>query len=137
MGQLSGVHRDHVLILWPDIEPYIDRCFAKAKEHRWNSGDVLHLLMNRDLQLWCYYEPGVDLPIYIVLTELINYPRCRECNIFMVCGELHDDWRDDVENVVEWARLNGCQWVTAMARPGFAKAVGWERRQTYVVRGLE
>lgn len=131
----TGVPHNRVSYLWPLIEPFVDRYLAKAQEHRWNATDLLDSILERDRQLWLQFKDDGSIGT-VVITEIINYPRCREANVFMVSGELQDDWRAATETLVEWAAVSGCHYISAMARRGFAKAVGWEPRQHYIVRTI-
>lgn len=131
---LIGIPRNSLGVAWPEVLPFVERYLAKAKEHRWEPQDILAMLLERDMQLWVVHN-GADI-LTVVLTQIYNFPRARECNIFMVSGELQDDWRETVDELVRWAAEQGCHYVSAMARKGFAKAVGWDERQVYVVRAI-
>ena len=131
MAKMLGVPALAVPSVWPDVLPFIQGWLDKSKEHRWEASDILTMLNDSELQLWVIHDDGIRT---IVLTQLLNYPRCRECNIYMVSGELTDDWREHCDSLVTWAEAQGCHYVTAMARKGFAKAMGWDERQTYIVR---
>lgn len=136
MAKMQGVPYWDAERRWPEVLPFIERYFKKSKEHRWNADDLKHAVLERDMQLWVIEEQGeVET---VVLTELLNYPRVRECNVFMISGKMtaRDDWRDCVEEVVAWAAESGCHYITSMARKGSEKAMGWEVRQTYIVRAI-
>jgi hypothetical protein len=117
--------------LWHLVEPFVLRCFNKSGEHRYSVGDVYSFLLERELQLWITHSDN-DINL-IVITQILNYPQAKECNIFMVCGTLPDDWQDILSDLVEWAKASGCTHASAMARRGFANHAGWENRETYVV----
>lgn len=122
--------------VWPQVLHYVERYLEKSKEHRWNADDLLRCVLDRDMQLWLVTSNN-QLET-VVLTEIINYPRVRECNVFMVSGNMTtlEQWREVVEKVVEWAAESGCHYVSSMARRGSMKAMGWEDRQTYIVRTI-
>lgn len=136
MPVLRGVPHWDVERRWPECLPFVERYIAKSKEHRWNVDDLKAAVLDRDMQLWVIDESGEIETV--VLTEITNYPRVRECNVFMISGKMtvREDWRDVVEEVVEWAAENGCHYITSMARKGSEKAMGWEVRQTYIVRAI-
>lgn len=136
MLKLVGVPSFAAEECWPEIEHYVQSFIDKAKEHRFETSDILRSIIDRDRQLWIVTDDGALTTV--VITEIINYPRCRECNVFMVSGNMTtlDQWRDIVEKVVEWAAESGCHYVSSMARRGSMKAMGWEDRQTYIVRGI-
>lgn len=132
MAKLLGIPAMALPGAWPHVEPLVQEWLDKAKEHRWETSDILSMLNDNELQLWVIVDDNTVKTT--VLTQILNYPRCRECNIFMVSGELTDDWRAHCDSLVTWAELQGCHYVTAMARKGFAKRMGWDERQTYIVR---
>lgn len=136
MNRLVGVLSSEAEARWPECLPFVERYFNKSGEHRWNANDLLEAVLERDMQLWIVEgEAGIET---VVLTEINNYPRVRECNVFMVSGKMTtlDDWRDCVEVVVEWAAASGCHYISSMARQGSVKAMGWDVRQTYIVRAI-
>ena len=136
MPILTGVPHWDAERRWPEVLPFIEQYFRKSGEHRWEAADLKQSVLDRDMQLWVIDTPeGVET---VVLTELLNYPRCRECNVFMISGKMtvRDDWREAVEEVVRWAAGSGCHYISSMARKGSAKAMGWDLRQTYIVRTL-
>lgn len=134
--KLTGIPAEWVERVWPAIEPFVQRWLDKAKEHRWNTNDIKDAISERNMQLWAAEKDGHISTI--VLTEILNYPRVRECNVFMVSGEMtvRDDWREVVDEVVEWAATQGCHYISSMARKGSEKVMGWGVRQTYIVRAI-
>lgn len=136
MPAMRGVPHTDAERRWPEVLPFILRYFKKSKEHRWEPEDLKQAVLDRDMQLWVIETGGVVETV--VLTEILNYPRVRECNVFMISGKMtmRDDWRDCVEEVVTWAAQSGCHYISSMARKGSAKAMGWEERQQYIVRAI-
>lgn len=136
MSVLVGVPHDRAEARWNEVLPFIERYLEESQEHRWNADDLKGYVLDRAMQLWVIEAAdGIET---VVLTELLNYPRVRECNVFMISGKMtvRDDWRDVVQEVVEWAAASGCHYISSMARKGSAKAMGWDLRQTYIVRAL-
>lgn len=131
---LTGIPADWVERVWPAVAPFIERFIEKTGEHRWNLEDIKKAILERDMQLWAIENEG--LISTVIITEIINYPRVRECSVFMVSGSRADDWRDSVQEMVVWAAEQGCHYISTMARPGFAKAMDWDKRQIYTVRAI-
>jgi hypothetical protein len=137
MLKLVGVPGFVAEEVWPEVLPYVQRMLDKTREHRYNAADILQTIIDRDRQLWLVIDDEGKMTC-VVITEIINYPQVRECNVFMVSGNMTtlEGWREVVEKVVEWAAESGCHYVSSMARRGSMKAMGWEDRQTYIVRGI-
>lgn len=136
MAVLLGIPAEAAITLWPSVLPFVEQYFAKSKEHRYNADDLLNAVLDRDMQLWVIdNDEGIET---VVLTEILNYPRVRECNVFMISGKMtaREDWKEVVEEVVQWAAAQGCHYISSMARRGSEKAMGWETRQTYIVRTI-
>lgn len=114
------------------------RYLAKSKEHRWDADDLLTDVIERNKQLWVLLAPEGTVIDSVVLTEITNYPQCREANVFMVSGKMTvlEDWREITQELVDWAAQKGCHYISTMARKGSVKAMGWEQRQTYIVKGI-
>lgn len=72
-----------------------------------------------------------------VVTELIDYPRKRELNFFLVGGDLGE--LKLMEPLISmWAREQGCQRVRAGGRKGFERICsnGFKARWTYYAKDL-
>lgn len=61
------------------------------------------------------------------ITEIINAPKKRFLNVFLIVGELSIlELHDEVE---EFAKMAGCDFMQAYGRPGWTpkiKSLGWE-----------
>jgi hypothetical protein len=57
-----------------------------------------------------------------LITEIIDYPRCRKLHLFIAAGDLEQLRRDYLPQVKEFARENGCDGITSITpRKGFLK----------------
>lgn len=83
--------------------------------------DVLEMIAAGTAQAW----PG---PRSIIVTELVEYPRCRRLHVFLAGGN-----RTELEAmtplVLQWGREQGCQSATLCGRRGWARTFlvrqGW------------
>ena len=77
--------------------------------------DVFHAIIRGDMQLWAA-EQGC------LVTEIIVYPRKKVLHIFLAGGKL--ECLTDMHNdVIEWAKLQGCSALTLSGRMGWKKAL--------------
>lgn len=78
--------------------------------------DVIVMILAGKLKLWLV-EKGA------LVTEFVEYPRMRVCNVFLGGGELDAvvDMHADVE---KYAAENGCKRVTVCGRPGWHRVFG-------------
>ena len=83
--------------------------------------DVFDGILSGNMQLWPAERGGI-------VTELAVYPRKRVLHIFLAGGEL-DQITDMHEDVIQWAKAQGCSALTLSGRMGWKKALapfGWE-----------
>lgn len=120
--------------VWPDIEPMVARAFDKLQEYRWLPEDIRELIRNNSLQLWLCLEDKALRGI--LLTEIVVAPRAVECNLFLMAGELPEDWRNTLEHVEKWAKDIGCTHMATISRPGSAKIVGYSKGMIRTFRRL-
>lgn len=76
--------------------------------------DVVRDLDNGQFQLW-------DTDQAAVVTEILNYPRNRVCNVFLAGGDLAEIER--IAPIIEnWAKTQmGCSKMSLAGRPGWTK----------------
>lgn len=133
---LIGVPSALARSVWPKVVGHIEACLVVFDEHRWHTDDILAGIEARDYQLWVMGAPELKC---VVVTEILNYPRAKECNIFLVAGEIPGGWDEPLEKMAQWAKEQGCTHVSTSGRPGVAKKfkdLGYDVRQTYCVKAL-
>ncbi|MNM37106.1 hypothetical protein D3C81_478290 [compost metagenome] len=133
MSTLQGVQADDVPSAWHIVSPLVHQYLTESREHRWEAADILAMILERDAQLWLVVgDAGL---LAVVITRIVQYPQAKECDLFMVHGELPDDWPAHLEQLCTWAQAQGCESTAAMARKGQARRFdGWQSRQIYIVR---
>ena len=133
MSTLQGVPADDVPRIWHVVSPHVHQYLTDSREHRWEAGDILTMILDRDAQLWLVI--GDDALLAVVITRIIQYPQAKECELFMLHGQLPDDWPTHLEQLCMWAQAQGCEFTTALAHRGQVKhCAGWQPRQIYIVR---
>jgi len=93
--------------------------------------DVAEKVISGHLQLWPA-EKGC------VVTEIIVYPNKKVLHFFLAGGELEQitDMQDDI---IEWAKAQGCQEMSLSGRLGWKKALknlGWEQKSVILQREI-
>lgn len=134
MSKMVGIPADQVDAVWPEIQPMVERVLAKVKEYRWEPEDVLRCLQDRDMQLWVSVDDKALCAMLI--TQLVRWPRCLECSLFMWAGRITDDSLEQLETVEQWAREQGCHYMSTLSRPGSAKFVGYNKGLIHTYKGL-
>lgn len=133
MTQLCGVPAEEIDLRWPAVLPLVARCLDKAEEYRYEPEDIHDALRERDMQLWLAVDMGLKA---ILITQLVRYPRAMECELFLWAGERYPDWKDHLAMIEQWAREQGCHYMSARARPGSAKVTGYSKGMIHAFRRL-
>lgn len=91
--------------------------------------DVLEAIKDSRMQLWAG-------PRGCLVTEVLVYPQKKVLHIFLAGGEL-DQLTDMHDDVIAWAKKQGCQALSLSGRHGWKKALkpfGWDAKLTYMVK---
>lgn len=122
-----GVPRAEIPEAWETVRPLI----ARALEYnpRFTPEDIRERLIDGQAQLFV-------TPDTVCVTEIVNYPRAKVLNIFLVAGRMPVPYLAAVE---AWARSMGCAEIEETGRPGWEKALGtlgYQRRAVTMVKQL-
>lgn len=139
MSHFIGVPSTEIDTHWPAVEPLVAQCLDKVEEYRYEPADILDALRERDMQLWAAveWEPPVTVKVKaILITQLVVYPRAKECELFIWAGERTPDWKEHLAKIEEWAREQGCHYMSSRSRPGSAKVTGYSKGMIHAFRRL-
>lgn len=106
--------------MWVRARPFI----AEALEHARGThelADLVKATMDGHVQLWVGERSAA-------ITEILNFPRKRGLNLFLVGGDL-DEIRAAQPGIEAFARGHGCDFIMfsgRLSRAGRARS-GWER----------
>ena len=94
--------------------------------------DVAEGIYKGTMQLW-------PTPRGCIVSEIVVYPRKKVLNVFLGGGEL-DQILEMHEDVIAWAKSQGCSALTMTGRLGWKKplkAQGWKPLHTSYVKEFE
>jgi len=94
--------------------------------------DIAEGIYKGTLQLW-------PSPKGCIVTEIVVYPRKRMLNVFLGGGEL-DQILDMHQDVIQWAKAQGCTALTMTGRAGWKKPLakhGWQQLHSSYVKEFE
>lgn len=94
-----------------------------------NFNDILNGLSEGVLQLW-------PTPRGCIVTEIVVYPQKKVLNVFLGGGEL-DQILDMHNDVIKWAKVQGCVALSMSGRPGWKKSLekhGWHNQHVSYVK---
>jgi hypothetical protein len=115
---LVHVAYDEVDPFWSLVEPWIDAAAEKSRG-KMVGGDVYDMLLEGRMQLHLALDR--EKVRAVCVTEIIEYPRLKVCQILIVTGEGMESWWEMIVGIERWARAKGCQAMKSDTRPG------WER----------
>ena len=94
--------------------------------------DVAEGIYKGTMQLW-------PTPKGCIVTEIVVYPRKRMLNVFLGGGEL-DQILDMHQDVIQWAKAQGCTALTMTGRAGWKKPLakhGWDQLHSSYIKEFE
>jgi hypothetical protein len=94
--------------------------------------DIAEGIYKGTMQLW-------PTPKGCIVTEIVVYPRKRMLNIFLGGGELQQIL-DMHEDVIGWAKAQGCTALTMTGRMGWKKPLakhGWDQQHSSYIKEFE
>jgi hypothetical protein len=65
-----------------------------------------------------------DKVIAACLTEIVDYPLRKACNILAVAGAGHGLWADWMAQIEQWAINQGCDIIETRGRDGWLRVLG-------------
>lgn len=133
MPKLVPIHFEHVNDWWPVVLPFLDTFVGK----RYTAEDVRVTLNTGRLQLWLVMD--AHLVVAACVTEVVNFPLCREMNILMMTGSGVETWLDLLDNLEKFAIAEGCVRITGKARCGWSRltrAKGYRKTHEYIEKDL-
>lgn len=134
MSELTGIDSAVIDHVWPHVHPHVAACFDKLGEYRYEPEDILDAIRERDMQLWVAID-GNEVKA-ILITQLVRYPRVMECELFLWSGERTPDWEDHLARIEQWAREQGCHYMSSLSRPGTAKVTNYRKGMIRTYRRL-
>lgn len=115
---------------WSYIAHWIGQAceFANGK---YTTDSVLDMLHKKDAQLWVYGTTAAGI------TQIIDYPCRRVAIVLFAGGKSLDGFKESLEVVEGWARLNGCDAVEIIGRPAWQKVLPeYGLEHIYLVKNL-
>ena len=126
---------NEVSSIWNDVAPIIDK--ALRGEEELIASDFLEPIKIADAFLWIIVdETEIESA---VITAFIEYPRKKSCSIeawATKSGYKFDEVYPLIEEIKNFARINGCDFMEAKVRKGLAKKLKWNDKHSSVTLTL-
>lgn len=120
------------------FEDEITRCrpwIEAALEHSGGTHDFIDVaggLYRGTMQLW-------PTPRGCIITEIVVYPKKKVLHVFLGGGEL-DQILDMHDDVITWAKAQGCEALTMTGRLGWKKPLAqhdWKMQHAHYVKEFD
>ena len=130
------VPRDEVVHIWPEIEPLINKSFTNSTEDI-VATDFLVPILQGVTFLWVGIEEKEIQSVLVI--EPKQHPRQTSLYIHAwstKSGYEGDDWFSFWEEIENFGRINGCDFIEAKARKGLARKLNWTNKHSLITKKL-
>ncbi len=127
---------NEVVHIWPEVEPLINKSFTNSTEDILASDFLVPILQGRTF-LWIGTEEDEIKSVLVV--EPKQHPRQTSLYIHAwstKSGYEYDDWMSFWEEIENFGRINGCDFIEAKARKGLARKLNWTNKHSLVTKKL-
>lgn len=116
---------------WGEFLPFVERALAEGMGE-WNAEDIKAAIKLNEMQAWAAYDGKM---VAGMVTQILNYPRKRVCDLLLASGERMADWLVWIDFIKAWAKREGCHVVRVMGRRGWLRTLNMD--EFYTVMGTE
>ncbi len=127
---------NEVVSIWQEVEPLIDKALSYATEELYASDFLVSILQGTKF-LWIGTEKD-DIQSVLVI-EPIKHPRNVSLFIHVwstKSGYEYDDWMTFWDEIENFGRINGCDFIEAKVRKGLARKLNWTNKHSLVTKQL-
>ena len=126
-----------VVTIWPEIEPLINKSFTNSTEDI-EASDFLIPILQGVAFLWVGSKDEQDIDA-VLLAEPKKHP--RQTSLFIHAwstksGHEGEDFYTFFEEIENFGRINGCNFIEAKVRKGLAKKLNWTNKHSLVTKNL-
>lgn len=125
-GRVCDVPIEHLYFMFPLCEPHLARALGTDAGHRFAVSDLPPLLLQGKAKLWVSWDRAARDVEAAMITEIIEYPRLKECRVWLIGGRNMKAWhREFMEKIEAFARNHGCIQMSGGLRKGWARVGGY------------
>lgn len=131
------VPSNEVVHIWPEIEPLINKSFTNSTEDIVATDFLVPILQGRTF-LWVGVDEGKGIQSVLVV-EPKQHPRQTSLYIHAWStnsGYEGKDWYSFWEEIENFGRINGCDFIEAKARKGLARKLNWTNKHSLITKKL-
>tara|TARA_Y100000310_G_C20615484_1_gene780396 strand:- start:1055 stop:1498 length:444 start_codon:yes stop_codon:yes gene_type:complete len=132
----EGIPQTSLMERWGKVSPLLVRALETGPRVM-GLLDVFNALQRREMQLWAAFEN--DFPVVAAVTQLVNWPQARACEILLLAGDHREKWIEFEQVISEWAESEGCDHMQITGRAGWERVLkdhGWTRSAVQLMKGI-
>lgn len=114
---------------WPHVSAWITAALDRGNADH-TAAEVRGHIDRGTMQLWLIWDG--PRPVGCCITELIESPRGRACNLVVIAGQRFGSWAHLEAVLTRWARRLGCVRLTLTGRRGWVRRLAGAWTETAV-----
>jgi len=123
--------------IWNEVEPLIDKALSYSTE-KLEAFDFLVPILQGKVFLWIGIE---DIDIEVVFLCEPQRRNDEEISLWIhgiatKSGHGYKEWHPLLEDIKNFAKINGADFIEAKVRKGLAKKLNWDETHSYVTLKL-
>ncbi len=123
--------------IWNEVEPLIDKALSYSTE-KLKAFDFLVPILQGKVFLWIGIE---DIDIEVVFLCEPQRRNDEEISLWIhgiatKSGHGYKEWHPLLEDIKNFAKINGADFIEAKVRKGLAKKLNWDETHSYVTLKL-
>ena len=127
---------DEVVSIWKEVESLIDKALSHATEEIYASDFLVPILQGK-IFLWIGTEEDEIETVFICEPQ----HHARQTSLFIhgiatKSGHGYENWHPLLEDIKNFGKINGCDFIEAKVRKGLAKKLKWDDTHSYVTLKL-
>ena len=129
---VTGLYSSNIKEWWPDAKPFIERALERSMGE-YEAEDIRAALEINDMQMWVAVDD--EKVIAVMVTQIVNYPRKRFCDLVLGAGTRLDEWKPGLRMIQDWAKFNKCDALRIFGRKGWVRSLGMA--ENFTVMSME
>lgn len=126
----------HIETVWNLAAPFLGKALDSGSQ-RTTLDELFESLISGERQLWMIFDGGQGRVRAAVVTEIIQYPVDKACQIVACGGYKMKDWLQHLAVVEDYAQKEGCTFMEVAGRPGWENVLpGYVKRMVILEKSL-
>lgn len=128
---VSGVPADQVALLWPRIEPLVEKALRHGEGDESDPATVRAELEAGRMVLWVIHDAEI---VAVLVLKVLVHPRKKTLHLVLTAGTRLAEWVGEIEGLLrDYAGLIGADTIEASCRDGLMRVLkkrDWKRKAT-------